>query len=63
MLVEPKGLNTHKSHVFRLGQLTTFKKINSKWFAEWLNPMGLDLEINNLVNDNVSAEIVELLQE
>ena len=41
----------------------TFKKINGKWVAEWLNPMGLELEINNLVNDNVSAEIVELLQE
>lgn len=41
----------------------TFKKINGKWFAEWLNPMGLELEINDLVNDNVSAEIVELLQE
>lgn len=41
----------------------TFKKINGKWFAEWLNPMGLELEINDLVNGNVSAEIVELLQE
>lgn len=41
----------------------TFKKINSKWVAEWLNPMGLELEINDLVNDNVSAEIIELLQE
>lgn len=41
----------------------TFRKINGKWFAEWLNPMGLNLEISNLINDNVSAEIVELLQE
>lgn len=41
----------------------TFKKINGKWVAEWLNPMGLELEISDLVNDNVSAEIIELLQE
>lgn len=41
----------------------TFKKIDDKWFAEWLNPMGLELEISDLVNDNVSAEIIELLQE
>lgn len=41
----------------------TFKKINGKWFAEWLNPMGLELEINDLVNDNVSDEIIALLQE
>ncbi|EGL98154.1 hypothetical protein NIAS840_01585 [Ligilactobacillus salivarius NIAS840] len=43
--------------------MTTFKKINSKWFAEWLNPMGLELEINDLVNDNISDKIIELLQE
>lgn len=41
----------------------TFKKINGKWVAEWLNPMGLELEISDLVNDNVSDEIIELLQE
>lgn len=41
----------------------TFRKINGKWFAEWLNPMGLNLEISNLVNDNVSTEIIALLQE
>lgn len=41
----------------------TFKKIDGKWVAEWLNPMGLELEINDLVNGNVSAEIIELLQE
>lgn len=41
----------------------TFKKINGKWFAEWLNPMGLELEINDLVNDNISDKIIELLQE
>lgn len=41
----------------------TFRKINGKWFAEWLNPMGLNLEISNLINDNVSAEIIEWLQE
>lgn len=41
----------------------TFKKINVKWVAEWLNPMGLELEISDLVNDNVSAEIIELLRE
>lgn len=41
----------------------TFKKINGKWVAEWLNPMGLELEISDLVNDNVSADIIELLQE
>ena len=41
----------------------TFKKINGKWVAEWLNPMGLELEISDLVNDNVSDGIIELLQE
>lgn len=41
----------------------TFKKINGKWFAEWLNPMGLELEINDLVNDNIIDKIIELLQE
>ena len=41
----------------------TFRKINGKWFADWLNPMGLNLEISNLINDNVSAEIIEWLQE
>ncbi|MFD3388875.1 hypothetical protein [Ligilactobacillus salivarius] len=41
----------------------TFKKIDGKWFAEWLNPMGLELEISDLVNDNVSDEIIALLQE
>lgn len=41
----------------------TFKKIDDKWFAEWLNPMGLELKISDLVNDNVNTEIIELLQE
>ena len=41
----------------------TFKKINGKWVAEWLNPMGLELEISDLVNGNVSDEIIALLQE
>ena len=41
----------------------TFKKINGKWVAEWLNPMGLELGISDLVNDNVSDEIITLLQE
>lgn len=41
----------------------TFKKIDGKWFAEWLNPIGLELEINDLVNDNISDKIIELLQE
>ena len=105
MTIRAWRLETHKPHVFRLGQLTgsemvedsfeysdefdklyellivnmykkhnidpyddnnsfnTFKKIDDKWFAEWLNPMGLELEISDLVNDNVSAEIIELLQE
>lgn len=41
----------------------TFKKIDGKWFAEWLNPMGLEFEINDLVNNNISDKIIELLQE
>ena len=41
----------------------TFKKIDDKWFAKWLNPMGLELKISDLVNDNVNTEIIELLQE
>lgn len=53
------NIDPHNDH----NSFNTFKKINGKWVAEWLNPMGLELEINDLVNDNVSAEIIELLQE
>ena len=60
-------VNTYKKHNIDLyndhNSFNTFKKINGKWVAEWLNPMGLELEISDLVNDNVSAEIIELLQE
>lgn len=60
-------VNMYKKHNIDLyndhNSFNTFKKINGKWVAEWLNPMGLELEINDLVNDNVSAEIIELLQE
>lgn len=53
------NIDSHNDH----NSFNTFKKINGKWVAEWLNPMGLELEINDLVNGNVSAEIIELLQE
>lgn len=53
------NIDPHNDH----NSFNTFKKINGKWFAEWLNPMGLELEISDLVNDNISTEIIALLQE
>lgn len=41
----------------------TFSRIGRKWYANWINPDGLSIKIDDILNHKVDSQYIELLKE
>ena len=41
----------------------TFSRIGRKWYANWINPDGLSIKIDDILNYKVDSQYIRLLKE
>lgn len=41
----------------------TFSQVDGKWYANWINPDGLSIKIDDILNHKVDSQYIGLLKE